>query len=96
MLAAAALALMLAACGDGSADIERRIPAPGTFVYTQGVDLWIQDEQGARLLIAAGQDQQLLQPAISPDGRRVAYIVFQLTQAEGATIGTDLAVSSSE
>ncbi len=93
MLAAAALALMFAACGDGSADVDRRIPAPGTFVFTQGVDLWLQDEQGARLLIAAGQDQQLLQPAISPDGTRVAYIVFQLTQAEGATIGADLAVS---
>ena len=90
-----ALATLFAACGGGGdADIERRIPAPGTFVFTQGVDLWIQDEQGARLLIAAGQDQQLLQPAISPDGTRVAYIVFQLTQAEGATIGADLAIAA--
>ena len=88
------LALALAACGGGSADqAERRIPAPGTFVFTQGVDLWIQDEDGARLLIAAEQDQQLLHPAISPDGRRVAYVVFQLTQAEGTTIGTDLAIA---
>ena len=86
-------ALVVASCGDGTEEVERRIPAPGTFVYTQGVDLWIQDADGARLLIAAGQDQQLLQPALSPDGRRVAYVVFQLTQAEGSTVGTDLAVS---
>ena len=90
--AAALLAFALTACG-GADEIERRIPAPGTFVFTQGVDLWLQDEDGARLLIAAGQDQQLLQPAISPDGTQVAYIVFQLTQAEGATIGTDLAIA---
>ena len=90
---AAFVAFMLAACGSGADETERRIPAPGTFVYTQGVDLWIQDEDGPRLLIAAGQDQQLLHPAISPDGVRVAYVVFQLTQAEGSTIGTDLAIS---
>ena len=87
-------ATLFAACGGGSERVvEQRIPAPGTFVYTQGVDLWIQDEDGARLLIAAGQDQQLLHPAISPDGARVAYIVFQVTQAEGSTIGTDLAIA---
>ena len=86
------LALLLAACGGG--EVERRIPAPGTFVFTQGVDLWIQDDDGARLLIAAEQDQQLLQPALSPDGRQVAYVVFQLTRAEGATIGTDIAIAN--
>ena len=87
------LSLLLVACGGGSEQAEQRIPAPGTFVYTSATDLWIQDEDGARLLIAAGQDQQLLQPAISPDGVRVAYVVFQLTQAEGTTVGTDLAVA---
>ncbi len=88
------LATLFGACGSGSERVvEQRIPAPGTLVYTQGVDLWIQDEDGARLLMAAGQDQQLLHPAISPDGVRVAYVVFQLTQAEGATIGTDLAIA---
>lgn len=92
--AAALLALGLAACGGGADEAETRIPAPGTIVFTQGVDLWIQNEDGARLLIAAEQDQQLLQPAISPDGTRVAYVVFQLTQAEGATIGTDLAIAT--
>ena len=89
------LALSGAACG-GADEAERRIPAPGTIVFTQGVDLWIQDEDGARLLIAAEQDQQLLQPAISPDGTQVAYVVFQLTQAEGTTIGTDLAIANLE
>lgn len=93
-LAAVTLAVLLAACGGANEPAERRIPAPGTIVFTSGVDLWIQDENGARLLIAAEQDQQLLQPAISPDGTQVAYIVFQLTQAEGTTIGTDLAVAS--
>ena len=98
MRSAAALAVVLStivfvACGGTSEPTERRIPAPGTLVFTQGVDLWIQDEDGARLLIAAEQDQQLLQPAISPDGTQVAYIVFQLTQAEGTTIGTDLAIA---
>lgn len=93
-LAAVTLAVLLAACGGANEPAERRIPAPGTIVFTSGVDLWIQDEHGARLLIAAEQDQQLLQPAISPDGTQVAYIVFQLTQAEGTTIGTDLAVAS--
>ena len=92
--AVALLAYALVACGGGADEAERRIPAPGTFVFTQGVDLWIQDEHGARLLIAAEQDQQLLQPAISPDGRQVAYVVFQLTQAEGTTIGTDLAIAN--
>ena len=92
--AIAIFACALLACGSGDAEAERRIPAPGTFVFTAGVDLWIQDEDGARLLIEAGQDQQLLQPAISPDGAQVAYVVFQLTQAEGTTIGTDLAVSN--
>ena len=87
------LSLLLVACGGGSEQAEQRIPAPGTFVYTSATDLWIQDENGARLLIAAGQDQQLLQPALSPDGDRVAYVVFQLTQAVGTTVGTDLAIT---
>ena len=99
MRVAAALAIAicscaLLACGSGDSGAERRIPVPGLLVFTVGVDLWIQDEDGPRLLIAAAQDQQLLHPAISPDGTRVAYVVFQLTHAEGATIGTDLAVSS--
>ncbi len=93
-LAVAMLSGALLACGSGDTGAERRIPVPGLLVYTVGVDLWIQDEDGSRLLIAAAQDQQLLHPAISPDGTRVAYVVFQLTHAEGATIGTDLAVSS--
>ncbi|MYD55040.1 MAG: hypothetical protein F4W96_12155 [Chloroflexi bacterium] len=93
-LGAVLTAILLVGCGAAGEPTERRIPAPGTFVFTQGVDLWLQDEGGARLLIAAEQDQQLLQPAISPDGTQVAYIVFQLTQAEGTTIGTDLAVAS--
>ncbi len=88
------LSLVLLACGGGGeSETQRRIPAPGTFVFTSATDLWIQDEDGARLLIAAEQDQQLLQPAISPDGSRVAYVVFQLTQAEGTTVGTDLAIA---
>ncbi len=93
-LAVVLLTFTLTACGGTTDEVDRRIPAPGTFVFTQGVDLWIQDEDGARLLIAAEQDQQLLQPAISPDGTRVAYVVFQLTQAEGTTIGTDLAIAN--
>lgn len=91
-----AFAVLLVGCGGaGEPDLaERRIPVPGLLVFTVGVDLWIQDDDGARLLIGAGQDQQLLHPAVSPDGTRVAYVVFQLTHAEGATIGTDLAVSN--
>ncbi len=85
-------ALAGSGCSDGAR--QQRIPVPGRIVYTSGVDLWVQDEQGARLLIEAEQDQQLLHPAISPDGSRVAYVVFQLTQDEGVTIGTDLALSS--
>ncbi|MDE2966589.1 MAG: hypothetical protein OXS30_03730 [Chloroflexota bacterium] len=92
-LAAVLSAIVFVGCGGAEEPTERRIPAPGTFVFTVGVDLWIQDDNGARLLIAAEQDQQLLQPAISPDGTKVAYIVFQLTQAEGTTIGTDLAIA---
>ncbi|MCY3733881.1 MAG: hypothetical protein OXG42_06335, partial [Chloroflexi bacterium] len=87
----------IVACGNdspGLGDGESRIPVSGLLVFTVGVDLWIQDDQGARPLIQAGQDQQLLQPAISPDGTRVAYVVFQLTNAEGTSIGTDLAVAS--
>ncbi len=100
MISAVSLALLplvplaLIACGDGgAAGGDRRIPAPGMFVYTSASDLWIQDDAGARLLIAAGQDQQLLQPSISPDGARVAFVVFQLTPAAGATIGADIAVA---
>ena len=92
-LAVGLLGLAFVACGGGDPP-ERRIPAPGTIIFTSGVDLWIQDADGARLLIAAEQDQQLLQPAISPDGQWVAYVVFQLTQAEGTTIGTDLAIAN--
>ncbi len=86
-------AVGLTACGaeDSSNSGELRIPAPGTMVFTAGVDLWIQDDDGARLLIAAPQDQQLLHPAISPDGLWVAYIVFHLTAGEDTTIGTDVA-----
>ena len=87
--------LMLSSCGGGEdGKVELRIPVSGLLVFTVGVDLWIQDEDGARRLIAAEQDQQLLMPAISPDGTRVAYVVFQLTNAEGASIGTDLAVAN--
>ena len=94
--ALSAFAILLVGCGGASESDhgERRIPVPGLLVFTVGVDLWIQDEEGPRLLIAAGQEQQLLHPAISPDGTQVAYVVFQLTHAEGATIGTDLAVSN--
>jgi len=90
-----AFAILLVGCGGaGEPDRgERRIPVPGLLVFTVGVDLWVQDDDGARLLIAAEQDQQLLHPAISPDGTRVAFVVFQLTHPEGMTIGTDLAVS---
>lgn len=91
-LVALLAALSTLACG--SDDTQPRIPIPGLIVFTSGVDLWIQDEDGARLLIAAEQGQQLLQPAISPDGTQVAYIVFQITQAEGTTIGTDLAIAN--
>jgi len=93
-LAAVLLAVLFVGCSGASEPSERRIPAPGTFVFTSGVDLWIQDKDGARLLLAAEQDQQLLQPAISPDGTQVAYIVFQLTQSDDATIGTDLAIAN--
>ena len=93
-LAAVCFAFVFVGCGAADESAERRIPAPGTFVFTSGVDLWIQDEDGARLLLSAEQDQQLLQPAISPDGTQVAFIVFQLTQADGTTIGTDLAIAS--
>lgn len=96
-LALVVFAWTFVACGSGSddpVDLERRIPVSGLMVFTVGVDLWIQDDQGARPLIRAGQDQQLLQPALSPDGKRVAYVVFQLTNAEGTSIGTDLAVAS--
>ena len=90
-LTAPLAAAVLIACAGG--EPERRIPAPGAFVYTSGVDLWIQDADGARLLLEAGPDRQLLQPAISPDGARVAYVVFQLTQGDDTFVGTDLAVS---
>ncbi len=90
-----AAVLALSACGAGAdGDVERPIPVPGLLVFTVGVDLWIQDEQGARLLISAEQDQQLMMPAISPDGRRLAFVVFQLTQAEGTSVGSDLALTS--
>ena len=80
------------ACG-GDSEVERRIPAPGTFVYTVGVDLWIQDERGSRLLIAAEPEHQLMQPALSPDGSQVAYVSLSLTLDDSGAIGTDLLVA---
>ena len=94
LLLACWLALSLAACGGGDQETERRIPVSGTFVYTVGVDLWIQDEAGSRLFIAAPPEQQLIEPAISPDGARVAYVIFQLTRSEEDAIGSDLAVAN--
>ena len=68
------------------------IPVPGRAVFTRGVDIWIHDADGERLLIEAAEGQQLLTPALAPDGQRIAFVIFQLTGGEGFYVGASLAM----
>ncbi len=86
-------AMLGAACGGGSEPAEPElVPVPGLVVFTRGVDIWIHDEDGERLLIEAAEDQQLLSPALDPEGRRIAFVIFQLTSGEGFQVGASLAL----
>ncbi len=88
ILAAAAL---FAACGNGDSD-PARMPVPGRAVFTVGVDLWLREDGEERLLLAAEPGKQLMQPAFSPDGERIAYVEFRLTVEGALEIGSDLLI----
>ena len=98
--------LWLSACGSGDQPPQtaksqgeqprneqpQHIPVPGRAVFTRGVDIWIHDADGERLLIEAAEGQQLLTPALAPDGQRIAFVIFQLTSGEGFHVGASLAL----
>lgn len=93
LIALAVVAAAAAACGGGQPEGGGALPVPGRAVFTQGTDLWLREEDGTeRMLIEAPAEQQLMQPAFSPDGRRIAYIAFRLSASEGAEIGSDLMI----
>lgn len=91
MALAWAAAAALAACGGAEPEEGGALPVPGRAVFTQGRDLWMRERDGTeRLLIEAPAEHQLMQPAFSPDGRRIAYISFQLSASDATAIGSDL------
>ena len=83
--------LAAAACGGGP-NRPDALPVPGTAAFTLGVDLWLREDGEERLIVAAGEGRQVLSPALSPDGRRIAFVRFQLTNAEDISVGSDLVV----
>ena len=93
LIALAVVAAVASACGGEQPEGGAALPVPGRAVFTQGTDLWLREEDGTeRLLIEAPAEHQLMQPAFSPDGRRIAYISFRLSAAAGAEIGSDLMI----
>ncbi len=92
LLIGASLALAVVGCGSSTEEAGQFARVPGLTVFTRGVDIWMHDEQGERLLIQAGEDQQLLSPTLDPDGRRIAFIIFQLSSGEGFFVGASLAL----
>ena len=88
-------AALFAGCGNGGEEAGR-MPVPGRAVFTVGVDLWIREEGEERLLIEAEPGKQLMQPAFSPDGERIAYVEFRLTVQGGLEIGSDLLIREAD
>lgn len=86
------IAVFAAACGGSEETEPESVPVPGLAVFTRGVDIWIHDDEGERLLIEAAEDHQLLSPALDPDGRRIAFVIFQLTSGEGFVVGASIAL----
>lgn len=86
------LAALLAACGGGEPERPAALPVPGLAAFTIGVDLWLREDGEERLIVEADEGRQVLAPAISPDGRRIAFVFFQVTGSADAVVGADLAV----
>ena len=86
-----AAAALFAACGNGDSE-SARLPVPGRAVFTVGVDLWLREDGEEQLLIAAEPGRQLMQPAFSPDGERIAYVEFRLTVEDALEIGSALLI----
>ncbi len=85
-------ALLAAACGGGEPERPNALPVPGLAAFTIGVDLWLREDDEERLIVEADEGRQVLSPAISPDGRRIAFVFFQVTGSADAVVGADLAV----
>ena len=89
-------ALLAAACGGGEPERPDALPVPGLAAFTIGVDLWLREDGEERLIVEADEGRQVLSPALSPDGDRIAFVFFQVTSGEQngrmLTVGADLAV----
>lgn len=85
-------ALLATACGGGEPERPAALPVPGLAAFTIGVDLWLREDGEERLIVEADEGRQVLSPAISPDGQRIAFVFFRVTSSADAVVGADLAV----
>lgn len=88
--AALLLALLLTACGGSESERADALPLPGVSAFTLGVDLWLREDGAERLLVQPEPGRQVFSPAISPDGRRIAFVRYQLTGGEQILVGSSL------
>ena len=83
--------LVAAACG-GEPARPAVLPVPGLAAFTIGVDLWLREDGEERRIVEAEAGRQVLSPAISPDGEQIAFVLFQLTNTDEISVGSDIAI----
>ncbi len=78
-------AVVLAACG-GAPDGPGIDPlaVPGVAVFTSDGDLFVQEDGVVGRLVSAGEDSEVLSPALAPAGNAVAYVLLR-EDAQGRT-----------